>query len=171
MERYFRKENGERVNVIEHCKEVLSKQPNTKILIGTDSQNSKCKRRVRRGKKPATHYSTVIVFRYGLRGAHYIYRNIEVPRIRDLFTRLFKECEMSLEIAEYITKNSAYKVSAIELDFNDFKKTKSTPLISATRGWCESQGYQVVLKSGEMIACKAADHICRRASDESEDQT
>ena len=152
MDRYFRTEQNERVNVIEHCREVLAKEPTARILIGTDSQNSK------------THskYSTVVVFRYGLRGAHYIYCNVKVPKIKDLFSRLFKECELSLDIAEFITKNSSYKIEAIELDFNDLKKTKSTPLISATKGWVESLGYKAILKSGEMIACKAADHICRR---------
>jgi len=152
MDRYFKTEQGERVNVIEHCREVLSKEPTTRILIGTDSQNNKSN----------TKYSTVIVFRYGTRGAHYIYNNVRVPKIKDLFIRLFKECELSLDIAEYITKNTSYKIEGIELDFNDFKKTKSTPLISATKGWCESMGYKAILKSGEMIACKAADHICRR---------
>lgn len=152
MDRYFRKESGERVNVIDHCREILSFYPSAEILIGTDSQNS----------KKDTKYSTVIVFRYGLRGAHYIYNTIRVPKIKDLFTRLFKECELSLDIAEFISQNTSYKVEAIELDFNDFKKTKSTPLISATKGWCESLNYNVVLKSGNMIAMKAADHVVRK---------
>ena len=151
MEKYFKLENGERINVIDHCSEILGKYPNAQILIGCDSQNSKTN----------SKYSVVIVFRYGFSGAHFIYSNIKVPKIKDLFTRLFKECELSLEIAEYITHNTSYKVGAIELDFNDFKITKSTPLISATKGWCESLGYKVILKSGEMIAVKAADKICR----------
>lgn len=140
------------MNVIEHCAEVLHQYPHAEILIGTDSQNSKSHSR----------YSTVIVFRYGQRGAHYIYSTTRFPKIKDLFTRLMRECELSIEIAEYITQNTSYKVSAIELDFNDFKVTKSTPLISATKGWVESLGYRAVLKSGEMIACKAADHCCRQ---------
>ena len=151
MGKYFQTERGERVNVIEHCRQVLGTYPDAKILIGTDSQNT----------KTSSRYSTVIVFRYGRSGAHYIFNTIKVPKIRDLFTRLFKECELSLEIAEHITYNSSYKVAGIELDFNDFKITKSTPLVSATKGWCESLGYTTILKSGEMIACKAADHCCR----------
>lgn len=151
MEKYFRLEGGEKVNVIDHCSKILGEYPNAEILIGCDSQNT----------KNNTKYSVVIVFRYGLKGAHYVYQNVKVPKIRDLFTRLFKECELSLEIAEYINNNTSYKVKAIELDFNDSKITKSTPLISATKGWCESLGYKVTLKSGEMIACKAADKCCR----------
>lgn len=151
MDKYFRTEKGEKVNVIDHCKKILGTYPKAEILIGTDSQNG----------KTTSRYSTVIVFRYGACGAHYIYLTTKVPKIRDLFTRLFKECELSIEIAEYITENSSYKIAGIELDFNDFKVTKSTPLVSATKGWVESLGYKAILKSGEMIACKAADHCCR----------
>lgn len=151
MEKYFKLENGERVNIVEHCQEVLGKFPNAKILIGCDSQND----------KEYSKYSVAVVFRYDLCGAHYIYTNIKVPKIKDVFTRLFKECELSLEVANYISENTSYKIEAIELDYNNFKVTKSTPLISATKGWCESLGYKVILKSGEMIATKAADKKCR----------
>lgn len=151
MEKYFRTDDGSRVDVIEHCSRILCAFPSAEILIGTDSQN----------EKKTTDYAVVIVFRYGNNGAHFIYNKIKVPKIKDMFTRLFKECELSVEIAEHISKNTSFKISALELDFNDFKKTKSTPLISATKGWGESLGYRVILKSGEMFACKAADHILR----------
>ena len=152
MEKYFKKESGERVNLIEHCKEILGTYPNAEILIGCDSQNTKIWSR----------YAVAVVFRYGHSGAHYIYTIVKVPKIKDLFTRLLKECELSLEIANHITENTSYRVGAIELDYNNFKITKSTPLIAATKGWCESQGYRVVLKSGEIIASKAADKQCRK---------
>lgn len=150
MEKYFKLHTGERVDIIEHCSEILRNFPSTEILIGCDSQNGK------RG----CEYAVVIVFKYGRRGSHFIYNKIKYPnKIRDMFIRLFKECELSIEIAEYITKNSSFKISGIELDFNDFKKTKSTSLISSTKGWVESLGYKAILKSGNMYACKAADHI------------
>lgn len=151
MEKYFKKENGEIVNLIEHCKEILGTHPNAEILIGCDSQNSKA----------WSYYAIAVVFRYGNRGAHYIYITNRIPKIKDVFTRLFKECELSLEIADFITSNTAYKIGAIELDYNNFKVTKSTPLVSATKGWVESKGYKAILKSGEMIATKAADKHSR----------
>lgn len=152
MEKYFKLVTGQKVNLIEHCSEILGKYPNAEILIGCDSQNH----------KQYTRYAVAVVFRYGLSGAHYIHTIVKVDKIKDLFTRLFKECELSLEVAQFITENTAYRVKAIELDFNNFKVTKSTPLISATKGWAESLGYKVVLKDGEMIACKAADKHARR---------
>ena len=152
MEKYFRKEDGEIVSLIEHCKEILGEHPNAEILIGCDSQNSKM----------WSYYAVAVVFRYGHRGAHYVYSTTKVPKIRDVFTRLFKECELSLEVADFITENTAYKIGAVELDYNNFKITKSTPLVSATRGWVESKGYKAILKSGEVIATKAADKHSRK---------
>lgn len=151
MEKYFKLENGQKVNLIEHCSEILGKYPDVQILIGTDSQNS----------KQYSKYAVAVVFRYGYSGAHYISQVIKIPKIKDLFTRLFKECELSLEVASYINDNTSYKIAGIELDYNDFKITKSTPLISATRGWVESLGFKAILKSGEMIAIRAAD-CCSR---------
>ena len=155
MDKYFRTEDGRIVDLIDHCGMILGENPNSEILIGCDSQNGKKK------GKGDTEYVVTVVFRHGTKGAHFIYKKVKVPKIRDLFTRLFKECEFSLEAADIVTKNSAFKVGAIELDYNDFKRTKSAPLVSATKGWCESQGYKVVLKSGDMFACKAADHVLR----------
>lgn len=155
MKKYFKQENGDIIDLIEHCSEILGKYHDAEILIGTDSQNGKKKR------GGNTHYVTVVVFRYGYRGAHFIYQKSEVPKIRDIFKRLFKECELSVEVANYLNENTSYKIKAIELDFNDFKKTESTPLIAGTKGWCESLGYKVMLKSGDMYACKAADHVLR----------
>lgn len=162
MVKYFKTEDGKIVNLIDHCNEVITKNPLTSLLIATDSQNSKSKKnKTQKQRKPLSKYSTVVVFRYENKGAHYIYLDSNFPKITDLFKRLFKECELSLEIAEYITQNTIFKIEAIELDYNNIKLTKSTPLIAATKGWVESLGYKAILKSGEMIASKAADKCCR----------
>lgn len=151
MKNYFRNTKGELLNLLEHCQKIMKNYPSAVILVGTDSQNTKNK----------SKYCTAVVFRYSKMGAHYVYQNNNVEKEKDLFKRLFKECELSIEIADFIQNNSPYKVDGIELDYNDFKLTKSSPLVSATKGWVESLGYKAILKSGEMIACKAADHQCR----------
>lgn len=151
MEKYFRTEEGERVNLVSHALEIMKENPFAEIRIGTDSQNS----------RKDSKYATVVVFRFPHRGAHYIYQVTQVPKIKDLFTRLFKECELSVEIAEFM-KESGFHVSAIELDYNNMKVTKSTPLVAATTGWVTSLGYKAICKNGDMIATKAGDFICRR---------
>lgn len=149
--RYFRTEQGDLVNCIDHCLQEVKKHPDLRIYIGTDSQNYGAN----------TVYVTAIVFRYGTRGAHYIYNKTKVPRISDIFSRLFKEGEMSMECASFIQSNSPIKVHAIEFDYNNKKITKSTNLVSTMRGWAESEGYKALVKPDELLASKAADHLCR----------
>jgi predicted RNase H-related nuclease YkuK (DUF458 family) len=151
MDNYFRTESGELVNVIDHTVEQIDSHNDVKIYVATDSQNF--------GEHSV--YATAIVYRYGLRGAHYIYSKQKIPRIKSTFERLFKEAELSIETAQHLTNSLPIVIEAIELDYNNKKITKSTPLISSTRGWAESLGYKVKVKPDEMLAAKAADHLCR----------
>lgn len=153
MIRFFKKgETDDQVDVLDYCVEQIKINPHIKIYLGTDSQN----------RKYHTVYTTVIVFRYNLRGAHFIYRTIKVPRIRDRFSRLWKECELSVEVAEWLKENSAIRIETIELDYNNLKQTESTALVKPTKGWVEALGYKAAVKPNELIAIKAADHCCRR---------
>lgn len=149
MEKYFRKENGELVNIVEHTLEQLEKWPNLKIYIGTDSQNF----------SGLTVYVTAIVFRYGLRGAHYIYYKEKVPREKAEFTRLYNEGLRTIEAHSLLTEEIPVQVEALEFDYADAKKTVSSQLVQIFKNW---GNLNAVFKSGEMIATRAADHICRR---------
>lgn len=156
MDKYFRLEQGGRVNIIEHTLEQINKWPNLKIYIGTDSQDCKVH------KNKVTRYATVIVYRYGDRGAHYIWFEETVPRIKILYTRLFDEAVRTIETADMLSQElPAVKIEALEFDYNHIPKFKSHQLISAVKGWVLGLDYTPVFKSGEMIACKAGDHICR----------
>lgn len=149
MEKYFKTEEGELVNIIEHTLEQLKKWPDLTIRIGTDSQNY----------SGITRYVTTIVYRYGNRGAHYIYYKEQVPRIRSEWNRLYEEGLRTIEAAELLKESSAICIQALEFDYNDHKKTLSSQLVQTFKNW---GGFNAAFKSGEMLACKAADHICRR---------
>jgi hypothetical protein len=161
MERYFRTVNGQLVNIMTHIIEEVERNPQVRIRIGTDSQNT----------KKSTEFATVIVFRYGKNGAHYIYLRQRVKKIKDRFTRLFEEAEKTIQLAEMITGELPISIEALEFDYNARLKTESTKVIPAARGWAESLGYRVLvkedLKPGDtledvgLLAIKAADHICR----------
>jgi predicted RNase H-related nuclease YkuK (DUF458 family) len=151
MEKYFNTITGEKVNIALHTLEILKQNPRCEIYVGTDSQDWGYK----------TMYATAIVYKHpNHKGAHFIYgvRNIEPP-IKDIFARLFKECEDSLEVAEYLTKETGCRIKAIELDYADEKITKSTPLVKATMGWVTGAGYNVTGKKSEQLATRAADKI------------
>lgn len=152
MVRYYQiLETKQKVDILEYIAEKIKENPHLKIYVGTDSQNY----------GGFTHYGIAIVLRNGTKGGHVLYRKDKIPRIRDHFTRLWKEAEYSLEVAQWLRDNSAISVDMIELDYNGTKVTKSSNLVAATSGWITSLGFRVKVKPDDMIACKAADHICR----------
>jgi predicted RNase H-related nuclease YkuK (DUF458 family) len=142
---------------MEHILAEIEKNPHLCIYIGTDSQNETKRRR--------TIYATVVVFRYGTRGAHFVYHKQTVGIIRDRFTRLFGEAEKTIELAEMITGEIPVKIEALEFDYNARKKTESTKVIPAAKGWAESLGYRVNVKPETLLAIRAADHICNHSAD------
>lgn len=151
MEKYFRTKKGERVNIVEHTVEQLNLWPSLRIYIGTDAQDY--------GK--ITNFVTCIVYRYGKRGSHFLYFREKVPIIRDIYSRLYTEGTRTIDAALLLTEELPISIEALEFDYADVAKTKSTPVINALRGWVKGLNMNASFKSGEQIATKAADHVCR----------
>ena len=151
MTMYYRTVGGKKVNPINHTIEILRNDPYVEIHVGTDSQNH--------GEK--TRYATVIAYRYGNRGVHYIYNLDTTDRINDMWTKLWGETERSIAIAEYLSENIKGIKIKIDMDFNSDEVHDSNKLIGASRGWAASLGYPVNLKPNDQIATRAADYQCR----------
>ena len=148
--RLFKNIKGERIDPIAHTLKILKDYPNVQIHIGSDSQNV--------GKK--TRYATVIAYRYGSRGVHYILSKKNEALLKDMWSRLWKEAEMSIDVAEWLTNQISVRVE-IDMDYNSDENFKSSKLISATKGWANSLGYKVNDKPNNQIATKAADYHCK----------
>ena len=148
--RLFKNIKGERIDPIAHTLKILKDYPNVQIHIGSDSQNV--------GKK--TRYATVIAYRYGSRGVHYILSKKNEALLKDMWSRLWKEAEMSIDVAEWLTNQISVRVE-IDMDYNSDENFKSSKLISATKGWANSLGYKVNVKLNNQIATKAADYHCK----------
>ena len=148
--RLFKNIKGERIDPIAHTLKILKDYPNVQIHIGSDSQNA--------GKK--TRYATVIAYRYGSRGVHYILSKKNEALLKDMWSRLWKEAEMSIDVAEWLTNQISVRVE-IDMDYNSDENFKSSKLISATKGWANSLGYKVNVKPNNQIATKAADYHCK----------
>ena len=151
LSNFFIDTKGNKVDPIIHTKKILNKNPFVSIHIGTDSQS--------RAKK--TQFATVIAYRYGNRGVHYILSKVAFPKIKDLWTRLWKEAEMSINVSELITNSLDISVE-IDMDYNEDNNFKSNKLVAATKGWANSLGYKVNVKPNIQIATKAADHHCKK---------
>jgi predicted RNase H-related nuclease YkuK (DUF458 family) len=148
--RIFKDIHGHRVDPVEHTIHILKMHPNVQIHIGSDSQNiAKC-----------TKYATVIAYRFGSRGVHYILSKKKEVLISDMWTRLWKEAEMSIDVAEWLTRQVSVKIE-IDMDYNSDENYKSSKLISATKGWANSLGYKVNVKPDNQIATRAADYHCK----------
>ena len=151
LSNFFIDTKGNKVDPIIHTKKILNKNPFVSIHIGTDSQS--------RAKK--TQFATVIAYRYGNRGVHYILSKVGFPKIKDLWTRLWKEAEMSINVSELITNSLNISVE-IDMDYNEDNNFKSNKLVAATKGWANSLGYKVNVKPNIQIATKAAYHHCKK---------
>lgn len=150
MVKSFKKTNGEYVDVVKHTIDILKECPYVDIHIGTDSQNVGLN----------TIYSICIAYRYGTRGVHYIYNRFKLPRIDDKWTKLWKEAEYSIEVAQWLSEKISVDIQ-IDLDYNNDKKYFSNKLIQAAKGWANALGYKVNVKPNIQIATRAADYECR----------
>jgi predicted RNase H-related nuclease YkuK (DUF458 family) len=148
----FKKIDGTRVDVVPHTLDIIRKNPGVKIHIGSDSQNL----------AEQTVYVTAIAYRFGNNGVHYIYSKEKVGRINDIWTRLWREAELTIETAEWFTKKANINLKIeLDMDYNEDKFYKSNQLVNATRGWAQGLGYKVNTKPNiDMPAARAADYQC-----------
>ena len=146
----FKNIKGDKLDPVQHTIEVLKNYPYAEIHIGTDSQNI----------NKQTYYTTVIAYRLGTRGVHYIFNKSNRKLITDMWTRLWKEAELSIDVAEWLTQKINLKVE-IDMDYNSDESFKSHKLISAAQGWANSLGYKVNIKPNNQIATRAADYHCK----------
>ena len=142
--------DGKGFELAEYVKEYLAKHEgyDVKIYLGCDSQN----------KATNTTYATTVVFHIENSGCHVIYKKEEVPLIRTMWDRLWKEAEKSVAAALYLRENGI-EVSTIDLDYNTDTSHKSSKLVAAATGYVESLGFKARVKPDLLPAVYAADDI------------
>ena len=150
----FKKFTGEKLeNVEEYVKNYCEehKNDNIEILVGTDSQN----------KRSYTTYSTVIAMYTPGHGAHCIFKRWRTPKERIRNTRLLKEVEESITIAESLVNHGCPKPKYIDIDINPNPKYKSNEVYQAARGWIEGMGYEVRYKTLAPLVTTVADWLVK----------
>ena len=152
MERVFKSlSNNKPVDLIPYLKEKLSEREDIAIYVGCDSQNV--------GDK--TIYAAVIVLHYGRNGGHVIYTKEKFFRIKDRFTKLWKEVEISLEVAQFLDAHGIH-ANFIDIDLNPDPKYKSNSILRSAVGLVESMGYTARAKPDACAASYIADKLCQR---------
>ena len=147
----FKKLTGsEQFDLAEYTKRYLdtNKDYNVKMYLGCDSQT----------KADKTTYATTLVFHVESSGCHVIYKKEVVPVIRDMWNRLWKETELSVEAAIYLRENGI-EINTIDLDYNIDPIHESNRLVKAAVGYVESLGFKARVKPELLPAVYAADTI------------
>ena len=81
-------------------------------------------------------------------------------KINDIWTRLWKETEMSLEIAQKLRHHPKVSLE-IDMDYNEDKRFFSNKLVPVAKGWANSLGFKVNIKPYRQIATSAADYLSK----------
>lgn len=147
----FKKLTGrEQFDLAGYTKEYLEANKNygVKMYLGCDSQT----------KADKTTYATTLVFHVETSGCHVIYKKEVVPVIRDMWNRLWKETELSVEAAIYLRENGI-EIDTIDLDYNIDPVHESNRLVKAAVGYVESLGFKARVKPELLPAVYAADTI------------
>ncbi len=150
-ETYRKMGTGEKVALEEYLQDFLKKHPTVELIVGSDSHSF----------NNHTVYVTTLVFRYKKRGAHVVYQKEKVPRINDLFSRLWAEMERSASLALHLRENVGVDISQIDLDYNDDPKFPSFKVRQAAMGYIESLGFNPKTKPFMLPAKGAANFLCR----------
>ena len=163
----------------EYARNYIKENPDVIVCIGTDSKQL----------RKRTMYATAICFQHPGRGVHVVFRRESFSKIRDLYTRLWKEGELSLAVGEYLNEElkdvwerkitpdeksrgtkivEGMKLCDLHLDVNPNKNHKSNMVYEGSVGMLEGYGYRVYTKqhpdSGKpnsWAASCAADLLCK----------
>ncbi len=140
------------VEISEYVKQYIidHKFNNLRIYVGCDSHN----------KGEFTTYVTTLVIHIGDTGCHVLFNRDKVKRINDLWTRLWKEVELSVELALYLRENGI-NIHNIDLDLNDDEAYASNKLVSAAKGYVQSLGIKPRIKPDLLPAVHAADNLSK----------
>jgi predicted RNase H-related nuclease YkuK (DUF458 family) len=140
-----------KVDIKNYLPEFVAAHPDCEIHVGCDSQNFNQK----------TTYVTTIVLRYPGKGAHVLYQKEKYPQVKDLWSRLWREIERSMEVARFIQEDCNLKVHQIDLDFNENPEFASHKVLKAAVGYVQSMGFKSRAKPNLLMATWAANSLCQ----------
>lgn len=132
-----------------------------RIYVGCDSEHN----------KKRTRYATVVLIYHIGAGAHYIFDIDSVPRVKDMYMKLWGEVERAFKVGEYLEAelegvyprtNIIEKLVDIDLDLNPNPRWRSNMAYDAGMGFIKGNGYRVRGKPYAYAASCAADLVCRK---------
>ena len=188
----FKKMGGEHISDLgAYVREYLSKHNDVKVYIGIDSEQH----------KRHTTYGMVVILYHDKKGGHLIFKrdnahdeNGKRIKIKDMFTKLWKEVELAAELGEYFEqeleghykrlsieelsnmrdcRGNVYgvhqtKLVDVDLDLNPdggkFGKNKSCKVHDTAVSYISGLGYRVRTKPYAWAASVAADLVVDKSN-------
>lgn len=140
------------IEISEYVKQYIidHKFNNLRIYVGCDSHN----------KGEFTTYVTTLVIHIGTTGCHVLFNKEKIKRNNDLWSRLWKEVELSVELALHLRENGI-NIHNIDLDLNDDEAYASNKLVAAAKGYVQSLGIKPRIKPDLLPAVHAADNLSK----------
>jgi predicted RNase H-related nuclease YkuK (DUF458 family) len=126
--------DSQEIELLSYIKSWMDENPGHKIYIGCDSQN---------------------------KGGHVLYKKEKIEKVSSSFERLWKEVELSVEIANLLIDSGLGKPDCIDVDLNPDPRYNSNQLLRAAVGLIESMGIQARYKSKSPWAISIADTMCK----------
>ena len=163
----FKKFGGDYINdlglyIREYLQAHMKSSPNgIKIYVGCDSENSSNR----------TRYATVVLLYHVGAGAHYIFKSESLPRIKDMYMKLWGEVERAFEVSEYLEielEGSYERIDAdeklvdVDLDLNPSPRWRSNIAYDSGMGFMKAHGYRVRGKPTAWAASVAGDYVVRK---------
>lgn len=177
MEHIFKKFGGEQIKDLKaYLQKLVTDNPSLYICVGCDSKQL----------RGSTLYVVAITIHSPLyrNGAHVIFARIREKKVRDDFTRLWKEAEYLVEVAEYAhhalqeinyvrkemdrskgilkdCNDGYFKLVELHVDYNEKSRYLSNKVYQSALPWLKGMGYKTLGKPDSFAATCAADLKCK----------
>lgn len=177
MDYVFKKFGGEQVQDLgKYLQKLVTENPSLYICAGCDSKQL----------RGSTLYVVAVTIHSPLyrNGAHVIFTRIREKKVRDDFTRLWKETEYLIEVADeihhalqevnYVRKemdvekgalkiceDGFYKLVELHVDYNETSRYLSNKVYQAAIPYLKGMGYKTLGKPLAYAATCAADLKCK----------
>jgi predicted RNase H-related nuclease YkuK (DUF458 family) len=134
-----------------YISDYISNNGNVRLYIGCDSKQS---------GDFTTYAVSAVLYKKGL-GGHVVYFMEKVPRIRDMFTKLWGEVERTKDFLEYLGDDMKPFVEEVHLDLNSKPTHKSNMVYDGGIGLISSMGYKAIGKPNGWCASYVSDRVLK----------
>lgn len=155
MDYFYNEKHIKKENIWEYVSERMLNDKSLELYLAIDSKRRKAK---------TSYVVTLVLYSPTLkRGAEIWFKRYIEKTSPDLFTRLWREVELTNEWCTTIWNNLKHILKTkdklnVHMDLNPNPKTRSYKVYKAGHPWIASLGYTVAVKP-DSWACRAADHL------------